>query len=213
MPISKSPFWPVAAFALFSWAVCGPISAQDSDTDASNVFSGLAVRNIGPAVTSGRISDFAMHPEGWQTFYAGVSSGGVWKTVNGGITWTPIFDDQGSYAIGVVELDPNAPETVWVGTGENNAQRSVGFGDGVYKSIDGGKSWRNTGLENSGHIGSIAVDPGDSKTVYVAAQGPLWNEGGERGVYKTIDGGGSWERVLAIDEHTGANEVVMHPDD
>src|SRR6056297_264174 len=198
MPISKSksPFWPAAAVALFSWAGCGTISAQDSDADASTVFSGLAVRNIGPAVTSGRISDFAMHPDGWQTFYAAVASGGLWKTTNGGITWAPIFDDQGSYSIGVVELDPNDPDTVWVGTGENNAQRSVAFGDGVYRSDDGGRSWTNTGLETSEHIGSIVIDPRDSDVVFVAAHGPLWNSGGERGVYKTVDGGESWSQVL-----------------
>jgi len=211
MPLATTSLHRGAALALVLFAGFGTLSAQDDATDASKVFSGLAVRDIGPAVTSGRISDFAMHPDGWQTFYVAVASGGVWKTTNGGITWTPIFDDQGSYAIGVVELDPNDPDTVWVGTGENNAQRSVGFGDGVYRSHDGGKSWTNTGLEKSGHIGSVVIDPRDSNTVYVAAQGPLWNEGGERGVYKTTDGGQNWQRVLEIDEHTGANEVLMHP--
>jgi len=191
--------------------LAGVAVAQD-DADASKAFSSLKIRNIGPAVTSGRVSDFAMHPDGWQTYYAATASGGLWKTANGGITWAPIFDDQGSYAIGVVELDPNDPDTVWVGTGENNAQRSVAFGDGVYRSDDGGRSWKNMGLETSGHIGSIVIDPRDSDVIHVAAQGPLWNAGGERGVYKSVDGGENWERVLAIDEHTGANEVLMHPD-
>jgi len=212
MPFSRHSLWRGAAVALVAWTGCGQLSAQAESNGAADVFSGLAVRNIGPAVTSGRISDFAMHPDGWQTFYAAVASGGVWKTTNGGITWTPIFDDQGSYATGVVELDPNDPDTVWVGTGENNAQRSVGFGDGVYKSIDGGKSWRNAGLNDSGHIGSVVIDPRDSNVVYVAAQGPLWSAGGERGVYKSIDGGSHWKRVLSVDEHTGANEVLLHPD-
>ncbi|MFO7762859.1 MAG: hypothetical protein R6V61_03915 [Wenzhouxiangellaceae bacterium] len=189
------------------------VAQQDGESaDPAAVFGGLEVRNIGPAVTSGRISDFAMHPDSWQVFYAAVSSGGVWKTENGGMTWAPIFDNEGSYSTGVVELDPRNPDTVWVGTGENNAQRSVGFGDGVYKSLDGGRSWKNMGLENSGHIGSIVFDPRDSDTVLVSAHGPLWSDGGDRGVYRTTDGGESWNRILEIDEHTGANEVLMHPD-
>ncbi|MBY6203292.1 hypothetical protein [Halomonas denitrificans] len=189
-----------------------PLHADDAAPDAGEIFGGLSVRNIGPAVTSGRISDFAMHPDGWQTFYAGVASGGVWKTTNGGITWTPIFDNEGSYAVGVVELDPEDPDTIWVGTGENNAQRSVGYGDGVYKSIDGGRTWSNMGLKDSGHIGAIVIDPRDSNHVLVAAHGPLWSSGGDRGLYRTRDGGATWERVLEIDEHTGINEVIMHPD-
>ena len=192
-----------------------PAVAQDDnkDKDLAGTYAGLKIRNLGPAVTSGRITDFAMHPDGWHTFYAATASGGLWKTTNDGITWQPIFDDQDSYSIGVVELDPNDPDVVWVGTGENNSQRSVAYGDGVYKSTDGGRSWQNMGLPDSEHIGSIVIDPRDSDVVYVAAQGPLWNAGGDRGLYKTIDGGESWKRVLAIDEHTGVNEVLMHPDD
>jgi len=211
MTESRFPVRRFAALVALASAACSLVVAQE-DADPSEVFSGLKVRNIGPAVTSGRISDFAMHPQSWQRFYAGTSSGGLWKTENGGITWQAVFENEGSYSIGVVELDPNDPDTVWVGTGENNAQRSVAFGDGVYKSVDGGKSWSNTGLETSEHIGSIVVDPRDSNTVYVAAQGPLWNAGGERGVYKTVDGGDTWTPVLEIDEHTGANEVLMHPE-
>jgi len=215
--LSMKRFRPAAGVVLaasLTAAVIMPAAAQDDDaSDAATVFSALKIRNIGPAVTSGRISDFAMHPDGWQTFYAATASGGVWKTTNGGITWTPIFDDQDSYSIGVVELDPADPDEVWVGTGENNAQRSVGFGDGVYRSEDGGKSWQNMGLEDSGHIGSIVFDPRDSDVMYVAAHGPLWSDGGDRGVFKSVDGGENWERVLEIDEHTGANEVLVHPDD
>jgi len=192
--------------------LAGPAPGAEDPPDAGTAFAGLKVRDIGPAVTSGRIADFAMHPDGWQVFYAAVASGGVWKTENGGITWNPVFDNQGSYAVGTIELDPNNPDTVWVGTGEDNAQRSVGFGDGVYRSLDGGRTWTNMGLEASGHIGSIEIDPRDSDVIYVAAHGPLWSAGGERGVYKTVDGGKAWERVLEIDEHTGVNEVLMHPD-
>ena len=150
--------------------------------------NGLRFRSIGPAFTSGRIADIAVHPNK-TTWYVAVASGGVWKTENAGTTWSPIFDSQSSYSVGVVTLDPKNPEVVWVGSGENNAQRSVGFGDGVYKSEDGGRTWRNMGLKQSEHIGKIVIDPRDSRVIYVAAQGPLWAEGGERGLYKSTDGG------------------------
>ena len=139
------------------------------------------------------------------------ASGGLWKTDNAGTTWTPIFDKERSYSIGCVTLDPTNPNVVWVGTGENNSQRSVAFGDGVYKSLDGGQNWENVGLEESEHIGMITIDPRDSNVVYVAAQGPLWRSGGERGVYKTTDGGATWERVLHVSDDTGVNEVHMDP--
>ena len=173
--------------------------------------SGLKFREIGPALTSGRISDFAVNPSKPSEYYVATSSGGVWKTVNAGTTYKPIFDRQGSYSIGVVTMDPNNSNVIWVGTGENNNQRSVAYGDGVYKSEDGGKSWNHKGLKNSEHIGSIIVDPRDSKVVYVAAIGPLWSSGGDRGLYKTVDGGEKWEKVLEISDHTGVNEVHMDP--
>ncbi|MCO6490360.1 MAG: glycosyl hydrolase [Phaeodactylibacter sp.] len=173
--------------------------------------SGMKFRCVGPALTSGRISDFAVHPDNRAVYYVAVSSGGVWKTENAGTTYEPFFDGEGSYSIGCVTLDPNNPNVVWVGTGENNNQRSVAYGDGIYKSEDGGKSWKNMGLKNSEHIGRIIVDPRDSRVVYVAAIGPLWSEGGDRGVYKTTDGGQTWEAVLTIDEHTGVNDIAMDP--
>lgn len=175
--------------------------------------SSLKVRNIGPAITSGRIADFAVHPDDRSTYYVATASGGVWKTTNAGTTYKPIFDSQGSYSIGCVTLDPNNPNVVWVGSGENNNQRSVAYGDGVYKSNDGGKSWKNMGLKNSEHIGKIIVDPRNSNVVYVAAIGPLWSEGGDRGVYKTTDGGNTWKAVLTIDEHTGVTDIIMDPRD
>ena len=181
--------------------------------DEAHPLASLPLRSIGPALTSGRISDFAFHPEHDHVYYTAVSSGGLFKTENNGTTWTPLFDGEGSYALGVVELDPANPMVVWVGTGENNAQRSVGFGDGVYKSIDGGVTWNNMGLKDSGHISQIWIDPEDSDTVLVAAQGPLWNSGGDRGLYKTTDGGENWERILSVDEHTGINEFVVDPRD
>ncbi|MBT8058482.1 MAG: glycosyl hydrolase, partial [Gammaproteobacteria bacterium] len=184
-----------------------------AEEDEGHPLAGLPLRSIGPALTSGRVADFAFNPEDPHRFYVAMASGNVWKTDNNGTTWTPVFDNEGSYAIGVVELAPGNPNTVWVGTGENNSQRSVGFGDGVYKSLDGGKSWANLGLKDSGHISMIRFHPGDSDTVWVAAQGPLWNSGGDRGLYKTTDGGASWTRILEIDADTGVNEFVVSPAD
>jgi photosystem II stability/assembly factor-like uncharacterized protein len=172
---------------------------------------GLKFRNIGPAVTSGRIADFAVNPDNPFEYYVATASGGVWKTVNAGTTYQPIFDSQASYSIGCITLDPNNNNVVWVGSGENNNQRSVAYGDGVYKSEDGGASWKNVGLKNSEHIAKIIVDPRNSEIVYVAALGPLWKEGGERGVYKTIDGGKTWNQVLKIDDNTGMNDIAMDP--
>ncbi|MEO0631060.1 MAG: glycosyl hydrolase, partial [Planctomycetota bacterium] len=176
-------------------------------------FEGLALRSIGPALMSGRVADLAVHPTDQSTWYVAVGSGNLWKTTNAGTTWNPIFDDQGSYSIGCVTLDPNNPETVWVGTGEDVSGRHVGYGDGVYRSRDGGKSWENLGLKDSEHIGMIVVDPRDSDTVYVAAEGPLWSPGGDRGLYKTTDGGANWELILSGGEYTGVNELHLDPRD
>ncbi len=194
--------------------LAGPAAAQDEDEGPqlnSGLVSSLELRNIGPAFMSGRVIDIAVDPTDHSTWYVAVASGNVWKTENAGTTWKPIFDSHGSYSVGCVTVDPNDPLVVWVGTGENNSQRSVGYGDGVYKSIDGGRSFKNVGLESSEHIGMIRVDPRDSDVVYVAAQGPLWSSGGDRGLYKTSDGGATWELVLEIDEHTGVSEVYLDP--
>ena len=187
-------------------------AAEDENGDqgmTSKSFAGLEFRNIGPALMSGRIADIAIHPTDFSTWYVAVGSGGVWKTTNSGTTWTPIFDGETSYSIGCVALDPSNPEIVWVGTGENVSGRHVGFGDGIYRSLDGGTSWKNMGLEDSQHISEIIVDPNDSKTVFVAAQGPLWSSGGERGLFKTNDGGETWKNVLSDGEWTGVTDVVM----
>lgn len=178
----------------------------------SSLLSGLSFRDIGPALRSGRIADIAIDPTDQSRWFVAVASGNVWKTTNSGTTWTPVFDEYGSYSIGTVTIDPNNASVVWVGTGENNAQRSVSYGDGVYKSTDGGRTWVNTGLEESNHVGQIVVDPRDSDVVYVAAQGPLWSPGGDRGLYKTTDGGESWERVLDVSDNTGVSDVAIDPE-
>jgi photosystem II stability/assembly factor-like uncharacterized protein len=177
----------------------------------SSVLGGLKFRSIGPALTSGRIADIAVVPNDKSIWYVGSAAGGVWKTTNNGISFSPTFDGEGSFSVGVVTIDPNNPNVVWIGTGENNAQRVVAYGDGVYKSIDGGKSWKNVGLKASEHIGRIVVDPRNSDVVYVAAQGPLWSKGGDRGVFKTNDGGKTWNKVLGVDDWTGANDIQLDP--
>ncbi len=177
----------------------------------SSTFSGLAFRNIGPALTSGRIADIAIHPHNENIMYVAVGSGGVWKTVNAGTTWTPIFDKQKSYSIGCVTIDSRDPSIIWVGTGENVGGRHVGFGDGIYKSVDGGKTWKNMGLKDFEHISKIIVHPDNSNKIYVAVQGPLWSKGGERGLYISDDGGGTWNKVLGDDEWVGVTDIVMDP--
>ncbi|MDX1470495.1 MAG: glycosyl hydrolase, partial [Flavobacteriaceae bacterium] len=178
----------------------------------SETFSGLKFREIGTALTSGRIADIAIHPDNDNVWYVGVGSGGVWKTKNSGTTWTPIFDNEGSYSIGAVTIDPNDPSTVWVGTGENVGGRHVAFGDGIYVSHDEGKSWKNMGLKNSDHISKIIVHPEDSNTIWVAAQGPLWSKGGDRGVFMSTDGGETWTRTLGDTEWIGATDLLINPD-
>jgi photosystem II stability/assembly factor-like uncharacterized protein len=188
-----------------------PTPTPTPDPMPSSLFSGMRFRSIGPAVTSGRVIAFAVDPNDRAKYYVAVASGGVWKTVNSGTTWTSVFDNEGAFSIGAIALDPKNPATVWVGTGERNSQRSVAYGDGVYRSDDGGKSWRNVGLKTSEHIGRIVIDPRDPNVVFVAAQGPLWSPGGERGLYKTTDGGKTWKAVITVSEHTGVTDVVIDP--
>ena len=143
-----------------------------------STFNGLEFRNIGPGFMSGRISDIAIHPEDYSVWYVAVGSGGVWKTVNAGTTWNPVFDKQPVYSIGCITIDPSNPSHIWVGTGENTGGRHVGFGNGLYLSKDAGENWTNLGLKSSEHISKIIVHPDNSNIVYVAAQGPLWSRGG-----------------------------------
>lgn len=176
-----------------------------------STFNGLKLRNIGPAFMSGRIADIVIHPDDDNRWYIAVGSGGVWRTKNAGVTWKPIFDKEKSYSIGCITIDPTNPHIIWVGTGENVGGRHVGYGDGIYKSNDGGDHWQNMGLKESQHISKIIVHPANSDVVWVAAQGPLWNKGGERGLYKTGDGGKTWHKTLGVDEWTGVTDLVIDP--
>ena len=187
------------------------VKPSNTSTSQSSVFNGLKFRNIGPALVSGRIADLAVNPKNTSEYYVAAANSGIWKTINNGNTFIPLFDNEASFSMGCVVIDPSNTNTVWAGSGENNNQRVVGYGDGVYKSEDAGKSWKNMGLKTSEHIGKIAIDPTNSDIVYVAAYGPLWSSGGERGIYKTLDGGKTWKQVLFVSEHTGFNEVMIDP--
>jgi photosystem II stability/assembly factor-like uncharacterized protein len=205
----------IVAIIFFAQSIYAQKSKKEDEKEekskVESAVSSLKFRNIGPAWCSGRISDFAVNPNNSSEYYVGVASGNLWKTKNNGITWKPIFDKYGSYSIGVVKLDPNNSNVIWVGTGENNHQRALGYGDGVYKSVDGGASFKNMGLKESRQIGGIVIDPRNSDVVLVACEGSAWGSGGDRGLYKTKDGGDSWDKVLDISENTGVNNVVMDP--
>jgi photosystem II stability/assembly factor-like uncharacterized protein len=214
--LNRNATWKNAtlAIAIAAGMIAPNVYAQDSDERKdempginSGLVSPLRFRGIGPAFMSGRIGDIAVDPVNRSTWYIAASSGGVWKTTNAGVTFSPIFDGYTSFSIGCVTVSPHDRHTIWVGTGENNSQRSVAYGDGVYKSTDGGQSFSKVGLENSEHIGMIAVHPTEPNTVFVAAQGPLWKDGGDRGLYRTTDGGRSWSKVLDISPMTGVNEI------
>ncbi|HRG58248.1 MAG TPA: glycosyl hydrolase [Bacteroidia bacterium] len=189
---------------------------KSGETNKSNLLNsgtlnGLKFRSIGPALTSGRVVDIAVNANNSKEYFVAAAAGGVWKTSNGGITYEPVFENEGSFSIGCVTYDPNNSNVIWVGSGENNNQRSASYGDGVYKSSDGGKSWKNMGLKNSEHTGMIKVDPKNSDVIYVAAYGPLWSAGGDRGIYKSIDAGKTWKKILNVSENTGFNEIHIDP--
>src|SRR5262245_39660888 len=186
----------VAAMAVTAFAQGG------NDRLTADTFQSFAFRSVGPSLTTGRISDVAVDPKNPSVWYVAVSAGNLWKTENRGNTWTAIFDEQGSYSLGAVTVDPKDSNVVWLGTGENNNQRSVSFGDGVYKSTDAGATWKRMGLENSEHIQNIVIDPRNSNVVYVTAIGPLWSAGGDRGLYKSTDGGQTWKAVLTVSPDT-----------
>ncbi|MGD1216075.1 MAG: glycosyl hydrolase [Terriglobales bacterium] len=202
-------FW--IAFSVVAAALAA--SAQDVALD-SDTLSGLPIRAIGPAAMGGRIADIAAVHEGQRlTIYVGSASGGVWKSVDGGTTFKPIFDKQPSLSIGAVAIDPSNPQTVWVGTGESWVRNSVSVGTGIYRTRDGGENWEAVGLPDSEHISRIIVHPKDSNTVYACALGHLWNSNTERGVFKTTDGGKTWNKLLYRNDSTGCAEMAMDPQD
>ena len=188
-------------------------SAASQGTDLPTLVQALRWRELGPARFGGRITDFAVVESDPRTFFAATASGGVWKTSNLGTTWTPVFDGYGPASVGAVAVAPSNPRVVWVGTGEPDNRQSSSWGDGIYRSTDGGRTWEHVGLRETRHVGRIVVHPKDSRIVYVAALGHLWGPNRERGVFRTTDGGGSWENVLFIDEETGAVDLVMDPQD
>ena len=199
-------------YGVFAVIACASLGAQQSGGAIDpGAFKGIEFRSVGPSITTGRISDVDIDPKNTNVWYVAAASGGLWKTENRGNTFTPVFDQYGSYSLGCVAVDPRNSNIVWLGTGENNNQRSVAFGDGIYKSLDAGKTWKRMGLENSEHIQNIVIDPRNSNVVYVSAIGPLWSAGGDRGVYKTTDGGATWKAVLTISPDTGVTEIVIDP--
>ena len=203
---SATPRYLAAALLL---ATPGFLGGQT--TPQRSPFDNLEFRNIGPATMSGRIDDLAVLESNPSIFYVAAATGGLWKTVNNGTTWETLFDDQDVVSIGDVAIPADDPSVVWVGTGENNNRQSSSWGGGVYKSTDGGHTWQNMGLEDTRHIARIVVDPNDHDVVYVAALGHLWGSNETRGVFKTTDGGVTWDKILYVDEHTGATELVMDP--
>lgn len=189
------------------------INAQTTDTlSAKNLFGDLRARHIGPALMSGRINDLEAHPTNPRILYAGTAGGGVWKSNDAGTTFNSIFDDY-CQSIGAVALDPNKPDKIiYVGTGETWTRNSVSIGDGLYKSTDGGANWDKIGFDKSERIANIAINPNDSDEIYVAVLGALWSDSEERGVYKSIDGGKTWDRVLYINQKTGCADFAMDPE-
>ena len=188
-------------------------SNPNKDKKTENIYDGLKFRHLGPALMSGRISDIVIHPNNENIWYVASGSGGAWKTENSGTTWKPIFDNEKSYSIGCITLDPQNSDIVWIGSGENVGGRHVAYGDGIYKSVNGGKNWQNMGLKKSEHISKIIVHPTNQNTIWVASQGPLWSKGGERGIFKSTDGGKSWIQKLGDDEWIGATDLIIDPRD
>lgn len=187
--------------------------AQDIVLKGDALFGGLQARHIGPALMSGRIIDLETHPTNDKVLYVGTAGGGVWKSSNGGSSFVPIFDEH-TQCIGQIALDPNNPDkNIWVGTGEIWTRNSVSVGDGLYKSTDGGVNFKKVGFENSERISSIEINPNNSQEMYVGVLGALWGDSEERGVFKSSDGGATWEKILYIDQKTGCGDVILDPND
>ncbi|HEY9226186.1 MAG TPA: hypothetical protein VIP11_06040, partial [Gemmatimonadaceae bacterium] len=201
--LAAVPIAVVSSSSLLAQSI-GPVAQQ---------FEKLHFRSIGPATMSGRISDLAVYEKNPAIYYVGTAHGGVWKTTSNGTMFTPLLQDRGLLSIGDVTVSQTNPDIIWVGTGESNNRQSISWGDGVWKSTDGGKTFENVGLRDSKHVNRIVIDPNNNDVVLVAATGPLFGSGGDRGIYKTTDGGKSWKRVLFVDDETGANDLVISPTD
>ncbi len=198
----------IIVVCLYGLTSLGFLQAQNI---TSETLEGLRLRNIGPAAMSGRVVDLAVVNENPSTFYIATSTGGIWKTTNNGVDITPVFENEATHSIGTIAVHQKHPNLLWVGTGERANRQSNSWGDGVYKSSDGGKTWKNMGLKDSHHVGRVALHPTDTNTVYVAAMGHLWGPNKERGLYKTTDGGNTWEQLIYIDENTGVVDVALDP--
>jgi photosystem II stability/assembly factor-like uncharacterized protein len=198
---------------IFSF-ICFSVSAHGQSADKiGKLYEKIKWRCIGPAVMGGRTVDIdVVEKEPW-IIYAAIGPSGVWKSVNNGITWAPVFHKENTVSVGDIAIAQSHPDIIWVGTGEATCRNSVTIGDGVYKSIDGGKKWKNMGLKNTRHISRIIINPGDPNIVYVAAMGHLWGPNKWRGVYKTSDGGKTWRKVLYINEDTGVADLAIDPSD
>ncbi len=205
----------LAALTLLVFATPAVSHAQEHrmprDVSVDEIFQGMTARSIGPAGTSGRVASIAVSPIDDRVIYVGAATGGLWRSQDGGYVWSPIMDDIAVNSIGALAVSPAAPHIVWVGTGEANARNSMGVGRGVWKSMDGGETWKHMGLERSEHIEAIIAHPTDPDVAWLSAMGPAWSDGDERGIFKTIDGGATWTKVLFVDQTTGGFELIIDP--
>jgi photosystem II stability/assembly factor-like uncharacterized protein len=201
----------ILALVSASVAIASGQTGSGYASDISEWLSSLAPRNLGPTTMGGRITDLAVYAKEPRIFYAATASGGLYKTINGGSNFTPVFDKENTISLGAAAVSQQNPDVVWVGTGEATSRNSVAWGDGVYKSVDGGKTWKHMGLKETMHIGKVVIDPRNDDVVYVAALGRLWGRNPERGVYKTTDGGKTWQHVLKLDVGTGAIDLIIDP--
>ena len=178
---------------------------------STTMMENIKPRNIGPGGMSGRVTAIDVVNNKPDIIYVGTASGGLWKSESGGIKWSPIFDDQVTASIGAIAIQQSNPDVIWVGTGEGNPRNSLNGGYGIFKSLDGGKTWNSMGLEKTRHIHRIIIDRSNPKTVYVGAIGSPWGEHSERGIYKTTNGGKSWKKILFVNNKTGAADMVVDP--
>jgi hypothetical protein len=199
--------WKLLCVFAWLWLLPGMVLAQKLD---EGTLSGLTARSIGPARMSGRIADLDVVNNDPNIIYVGAAGGGIWKSTNSGNTFKPIFDGH-TQSIGDITIDQSQPQTVWVGTGEPWVRNSTSVGNGIYRTTDGGENWQALGLEKTERIGKIVIDPKKSDTVYVAALGTLWNANEDRGIYKTTNGGKTWEKILYVDSNTGGTDIVIDP--